>query len=159
MNFQVREAKIEDLEEVVDLWRTLSAGQLGKDPYYRGSIEFNSGHKQLQNSIESSDCGIFVIEYEGRIQGFIEVWKQTESYQIEKERCAYIVHCIYDNQYKKSNQAFHVVACLYRAAENWAIENGMEYLTADVFEHNKMVAKFLGRADVLPYKYRMVRKI
>jgi len=159
MGFQVREAILDDLEEIVELWRKLSRGQLSKDPYYKGSLEFNGGYHQLKQSIESKDCGIFVIEKEGKIEGFIEVWSKTASYQMEHDDCAYIVHCIFDNQTKGKESAIHMIACLYRAAEKWAAASGKKYLTADVFQHNKMVALLLGRADIVPFKMRMVRKI
>lgn len=159
MGFNVREAVLDDLEEIVELWRQLSKGQLSKDPYYKGALEFNGGYNQLRRSVESSDCGIFIIENEGKIQGFIEVWSKTSSYQMEHNNCAYIVHCIFDNQTKGRESVFHMAACLYRAAEKWAADSGKKYLTADVFEHNKIVAMLLKRVGIEPFKVRMVRKI
>lgn len=159
MGFQVREAKIEDLEGIVALWKELSIGQLSKDPFYRGSLEFNSGYNQLKRSVESDDCGIFVFEKEGQIEGFIEVWSKVDSFQFEHDDCAYIVHCIFHNQHNTMDSAVHMIACLYRAAEEWAVKSGKKYLTADVFQHNKKVTILLKRAGLKTYKTRMVRKI
>ena len=159
MSFQVREAVIEDLENIVELWRELSVGQMSKDPFYKGSLEFKTGYNQFRNSIESDACGLFVIESESTIQGFIEVWSEVRNFQMENDDCAYIVHCIFHNRLKTKDAILHMVAELYYAAENWAIAHGKKYLTADVFEHNKRVAAILGRAGLMPFKYRMVKKI
>ena len=159
MGFCVRPAEMGDLGKIVQLWQELSKGQLGKDPYYNGSLEFKGGYNQLKESIESEDCGIFVAENEGSVEGFIEVWTQVSAYQLEHDDCAYIVHCILNNQKKASVGIYRIIACLYWAAEKWAKEKGRKYLTADGFQHNRKVADFRGRAGVKPYKERMVRKI
>ena len=160
MDFVVREAVIEDLEEIVKLWRQLSIGQMEKDPYYSGSLVFQGGETQFKHSIESSDCGLFIIEYDEKIQGFIEVWKDVKPYYFENENCAYIVHCIYDNQSKNLEKSIvHMIASLYYAAENWAKAQGKSYLTADVFQHNLKVVNLLKRAGLKPFKVRCVRKI
>ncbi len=159
MEFLVREAKIEDVDAIVELWRELSRGQLSKDPFYEGSLEFNSGYNQLKRSVESEDCGMFVFEREGKIEGFIEVWSKVDNFYFEQDNCAYIVHCLFHKQYQSNQGILHMIISLYRAAEEWAMRSGKQFLTADVFEHNKRVAKVLERFELKPYKTRMVRKI
>lgn len=160
MEFEVREAKMEDLDAVVELWKELSRGQLSKDPFYSGSLEFNGGYNQLKHSIESENCGIFVLKKEGQIEGFIEIWSNVKGYQFEQDDCAYIVHCIFHKQRNTKESIIHMITCLYHAAEDWAVKSGKQYMTADVFWHNKRVAILLKKkADMKIYKTRMVRKI
>lgn len=159
MGFEVREATVEDVEDIVQLWVELSKGQLSKDPFYKGSLEFASGYNQIKQSVMSDSCGIFVVINEERIEGFIEVWSDVERFQFEHDDCAYILHCIFRNQKKASCSVWHMASCVYYAAEDWAKAHGKKFLTADVFGHNKIVAQLLGRANLNTFKKRMVRKI
>lgn len=159
MNYIIREAMLDDLDDIVRLWRRLSRGQMSKDPFYKGDLEFAGGYHQMEESIKSQESGVFIAKYDGKIQGFIEVWSELRGFQIERQDCGYIVHCILDNQSRKIGSSYYVARRLYAAAEKWAIEKGKKYITADVFEKNKTVVYMLQKEHLVNYKIRMVRKI
>jgi hypothetical protein len=159
VDFAIREAELSDLEDIVELWKDLSADQLGKDKYYKGSLEFNGGHKQIKNSILSDDCGIFVVEYDNRIQGFIEVWINNDSFQLQNNDCAYILHYYVNQNSRKIGNIFAVITRLYKVAENFAKLKGKSYVIADAFEHNQRIIRLLKIEEMFKYKTRMVREI
>ncbi len=82
MDFIVREAKLSDLDNILELWRELSVDQLGKDNYYKGSLEFNCGDGQIKESIINDNCGMFVVEYNEEIHGFVEVWINRKDFPL-----------------------------------------------------------------------------
>lgn len=159
MGFEVRKATMDDIDDIVQLWVELSIDQLSKDPFYKGSLEFKSGYTQMKRSLEDDSCAIFVAVNEGSIEGFIEIWTQVEYFQFLEDDCAYIVHCIFRNQKKSDCGAWGMISKVYFAAEHWAREQGKQYITADVFGHNVIVTKMLGKTGLDIFKKRMVRKI
>ena len=159
VEFIIRKAEMADLNEIVRLWEELSADQLGKDKYYKGSMEFKNGDEQIKKSILSDDCGIFVVEYNSRIQGFIEAWVNNDSFELQNNNNAYILHYYINENSRKVGNIFAIVTRLYKTAENWAKAKGKSYIVADAFEHNQRIIRYLKREGVLKYKTRMVREL
>lgn len=117
VDFSIREAKLCDLEDIVELWRALSIDQLGKDEYYKGDLEFNDGHRQIKESIISDNCGVFVIEYDNAIQGFIEVWINRGGLEIQNNDYAYVLHYYISDKSRRKGNIFAIVTRLYKSAE------------------------------------------
>lgn len=159
MDFSIREANLNDLERIVELWRKLSIDQLSKDKYYRGSLEFNSGYNQMKDSILNNDCGMFVVEYKNEVQGFIEVWINRHDFNLMRDDCGYIVHYYVDNKARNVRFIFGVITRLYKAVEDWLRMKGKAYVISDAFEHNQRIIRLLRREKVYIYKTRMVREI
>ncbi|NFV42803.1 GNAT family N-acetyltransferase [Clostridium botulinum] len=159
MDFIVREAKLSDLDNILELWRELSVDQLGKDNYYKGSLEFNCGDGQIKESIINDNCGMFVVEYNEEIHGFVEVWINRKDFSFEHNDYAYILHYYINEKGRNVRNIFTIMYHLYKIAHEWAISNGKPYIISDAFEHNERIVKFLKRVGVSKYKTRMVRKI
>ncbi|MCR1934565.1 N-acetyltransferase family protein [Clostridium tepidum] len=159
MEFIVREAKLSDLDDVLELWRELSIDQLGKDSYYKGSLEFNCGSKQIKESITNDNCGVFVAEYDNEIHGFVEVWINRNDFLLQHNDNAYILHYYINEEGRNVNNIYGIICKLYRAAEEWGISKGKSYIIADAFEHNQRILTFLKRMKLCNYKNRMVKEI
>lgn len=159
MEFVVREAKLSDLDNILELWKELSVDQLGKDDYYKGSLEFNCGNNQIKQSIINDNCGMFVVEYNEEIHGFVEVWINRNDFAFEQNDYAYILHYYVSEKGRNVKNIFSIVYRLYKVAEDWAIGKGKSYVVSDAFEHNKKIVRLLNRVGVSKYKTRMVREI
>lgn len=160
MELVVREAKLSDLDDIVEMWRELSVDQLGKDQFYKGSLEFKSGERQIEQSIISEKCGLFVAECDGEIQGFIEAWTDRNEFKLNhNNNYAYIVHYYIRPEGRNMKNIIAIIFRLYRVAEEWAILKGKDYVISDAFEHNTRIVRFLKKVGVSKYKTRMVREI
>ncbi|EJO5347409.1 GNAT family N-acetyltransferase [Clostridium botulinum] len=159
MDFVVREATLGDLDKITKLWRELSIDQLGKDNYYEGSLEFDCGNHQIKESIINDNCGMFVVEYNKEIHGFVEVWINRKDFSFEHNDYAYILHYYIDKKGRNVRNIYSIIYHLYRAAEDWGISKEKPYIISDAFEHNQRIIKILSRVGVSKYKTRMVRKI
>lgn len=159
MNFIIREAKLSDLDNILELWRELSVDQLGKDSYYKGNLEFNCGTNQIKESILNDNCGMFVVESGEDIHGFVEVWINRKDFAFENDDYAYILHYYVREKSRAVGNIFSIIYRLYKSAEEWSIGKGKDYVVSDAFEHNKKIVKLLKRVGVSKYKTRMVREI
>ncbi len=159
MNFNIREASLNDLNDVVELWRKLSIDQMSKDQYYKGSMTFDNGHNQFILTLNSEDCCVFVAEANSGLVAFIEVWLYNSDFHFFADDYAYIMHFFVEESSRKTKEVISIVYRLFKAAENWAISKGRKYLVADVFNHNQRVAKLLKYVGLSVYRMRLVKNL
>jgi GNAT superfamily N-acetyltransferase len=152
---KVRRACLDDIEGVIELWRLLSRDQLRKDPYYKGSLDFNGGYEQFTDALTNEKCGIFVYEDQEEILGFIEVWLREPDFYFFCDSYAYILHLYSREEYRSGAIGLR----LFNAAERWAAENSAKYLEADVFFHNPRVENALTRLGLSSYRKRLVKEL
>lgn len=155
MDYGVRKAELKDLEYLVELWRKLSIDQLSKDEYYMGDLEFRNGQNQMRTSILSDKCGIFVLERDNKIGGFIEAWIDSSYYLVESEEAAYVLHCYIDEDCR----GYICAKLLFDCIQEWALLKGKKYIVSDAFEHNRRVMALLQYNGAQIYKSRLVREI
>lgn len=159
----VRKAEKGDVEAVYALWRELSRDQMGKDYCYEGGLEFNfpGCRKQIEESVSSDDCGLFVACLEtGEIMGFIEAWVICSDFMVNNPDAGYIVHYyVRESARGGAFDSFSMLHRLYRAAEKWLRDQGKKMVIADAFYHNDRIVKLLRLEKVYPYRVRMVEKI
>ena len=155
MKLLIRPATPSDINDLVQLWGALNQDQIGKDPYYKGSLEFSGGEDQYAHAIENDQCGLFVGEVEDRIIGYIEVWIHQPDFYFYSDRYAYILHFFVEEGYRNAKSAYK----FYMAAQKYAEEMGVKYVAADVFEHNQRVVKLLEFVGLKPYRHRLVKTL
>jgi ribosomal protein S18 acetylase RimI-like enzyme len=157
MEIKVREANLSDLNNVLEMLRDLGIDQLGKDDFYKGSLDFNFDENQIKNSIINKKCGLFVAEHDEKVQGFIEVRIDVNNFKFEHNNYAYIVNLYVKPESRNNNGIYS--SNLYKAAENWSVSKGRDFIIADAFAHNKKIVRILDRFRFSKYKTLMVREI
>ncbi|MBS5953803.1 MAG: GNAT family N-acetyltransferase [Paraclostridium bifermentans] len=157
MEIKVREANLSDLDDILEMLRNLGIDQLGKDDFYKGSLEFNFNENCIKNSIINEKCGLFVAEYNEKVQGFIEVRIDVNNFKFEHNNYAYIVN-LYVKPESRNNKGI-CSSNLYKAAENWAVSKERDFIIADAFDHNKKIVRILNKFEFSKYKTLMVREI
>jgi len=157
MEIKVREANLSDLNNVLEMLRDLGIDQLGKDDFYKGSLDFNFDENQIKNSIMNEKCGLFVAEYDEKVQGFIEVRIDVNNFKFEHNNYAYIVN-LYVKPESRNNNGI-CSSSLYKAAENWSVSKKRDFIIADAFAHNKKIVRIIKRFGFSKYKSLMVREI
>jgi ribosomal protein S18 acetylase RimI-like enzyme len=158
MDYNIRSATMDDLEDVKRLWRELSYDQLSHDEYYSGDFEFD-GNDQYISALSSTDCQIFVAEINNNIVGFIEVWLYSRDFHFFIDDYAYILHLYIDETARKQNIIWGLIFKLFRECENWAILHGRKYLVSDVFNHNQRMMRILERLKHKRYRCRFVKTL
>lgn len=159
MSFNIRPATLDDLDSVVDLWKQLSKDQLGKDEYYRGSMEFEGGNEQFTKSLTDDNCQIHLLETDDKVTGFVETWLYPSDFHFYVDDYAYILHYYIEPDARKGLENARMVRGLFKAAESWAKEQGRDYIVADVFYHNERVQKLLQFVGLEVYRTRLAKKI
>lgn len=154
----VREAKFSDIEAIKELWRKLGVNQLSKDEYYlkeNGEVkEFDCGN-YFDNCLKNERCKIFVVEENGKVFGFVEIWIYDKDFYFNVSEYAYILHYYIDDEMRN----YFAVIKLFDIAQRWAVEKGMNYLCADVFYHNDRVKRLLEHEKFSTYKTRFVKEL
>jgi RimJ/RimL family protein N-acetyltransferase len=143
--YRIREAGLRDLEAINALWRQLSYDQLSKDEYYTGNFDFEGNEAQIRNSLESTECAIFVAEIERRIVGYAEVWLYNKDFHFFIDDYAYVLHFFVEPAARPQRGIWSLVYRLYQACERWAITQGRKYLIADAFTHNQRIMRIMER--------------
>lgn len=153
--FDVIEAGIEDVEDIVVLWKKLSVDQLSKDMFYKGSFEFSTGYQQIQESLLHPDSRIYIMKSEDDILGFIEIWINRIDFLLSSDS-AYIVHFYVDSHGRNRTDSLLAMHRLFQEAYKWAQRCKKKNIVADAFEHNSLIIKLLKleRMDII--KTRMV---
>lgn len=155
MKLSIRKAVETDIDDLVRLWEDLNEDQISGDPYYQGALEFSGGQDQYKHALSNDKCAVFVGEVEGEIIGYIEVWIHEPDFYFYAAKYGYILHFFVKEGYRNATSAYK----FYMAAQNYAEEVGVRYLTADVFEHNQRVIKLLEFVGLKPYRYRLVKDL
>lgn len=157
MEIKIREVNLSDLDDILEMLRNLCIDQLGKDDFYKGSLEFNFHENCIKDSIINEKCGLFVAEYNKKVQGFIEVRIDVNNFKFEHNNYAYIVN-LYVKPESRNNKGIYS-SKLYKAAENWAVSKEKNFIIADAFAHNKKMFRIAKVFGFSKYKTLMVREI
>lgn len=158
----VRKAELEDITYIASMWIKLSEDQLQKDKLYMGEIpnDITESIDHYRSLIKNKNCGIFVLENDGSIYGYIEVWKSAKDFHFFIDDHAYILHYYIEEQFRNSPKSTFFFHQLYNCAEKWASDHDLRYIVADVFEHNYKVAKLLGYLCKMElYRHRLVKQL
>lgn len=157
MDFLTREAQLKDLNRLVELLQKLVEDQLSKDDYFKGDLQYLNGEELITKAINSEDCGLFVVEKDGVVVGFVEVWLYEKDFYFFADDYAYILNLFIDDPYRKGRHAYYMGLSLLKAAEEWGTKQGKKYLAADVFEHNQKIMKHLEYKGFKKYRTRLVK--
>ncbi|WP_054743039.1 GNAT family N-acetyltransferase [Cellulosilyticum ruminicola] len=150
----VREATIDDINEVQELWRRLLVDQMSQDIYYHGDMKFERDRKELEEKLTSEWSKIFLYIEDGKPVGFMEVEKHYPDFNFFHDYYAYVLHYYVDEAYRKAAGSVQ----MYIEVVKWAKEKECKYLEADAFEYNKKARTILeGIVKMKPYRTRFVR--
>ncbi|QSF44231.1 hypothetical protein [Paenibacillus tianjinensis] len=158
----VRRAEFKDVSDIALMWIKLSADQLQKDKFYTGEIpdSVNESIEHYTELLENENCGIFILENENSVYGYIEVWRSAKDFHFFIDDHAYILHYYIEESFRNSPQSLYYFHQLYNCVEKWASEKKLLYIVADVFEHNNKVAKLLGHLCKMElYRHKLVKKL
>lgn len=158
----IRIAEAGDINSVASMWLKLSLDQLSKDPYFTGEIpcDIQGAIGNYLEVIKNKDCGIYVLENESKLYGFIEVWKHERDFHFFEDDYAYVLHYYIEESYRNSQESIYYFHQLYNAAEEWGRKRNLKYIVADVFEHNNKVAKLLDYLCKMKlYRHRLAKKL
>lgn len=151
---EIRRAQAKDSEGLLDLWRKLGRDQFVKDPYYQGDLDicFNYDFKGI---IQRPECCIFVAEADRRIVGFIEVWirKKDQGFYIDDH--IYMMHSFVEPAHRGQGTLHRFIEKI----REWAAENRIHYLVADVLRTNGLVIDLLTKMGFSEYRVKMVQAL
>lgn len=159
MELNIRKATLSDLNKVVELWQKLFVDQMARDPYFKGSLVAKGGEKQFTDALTDQNCCIFLAEVDGSIVGFIEVWLYNRDFYFFVDDYAYILHFFIDEGVRHDRRIISINDRLFKAAEEWAIQKGRKYISADVFGFNQRVITLLEFVGLKIYRSRLVMEI
>ena len=162
LKINVRKVNKEDINKVTDLWHKLAIDQLSQNQYNKHNKDiFKSTNQQayFENCLKDSNCEIFVAEYDKILIGFAEIWLYKKDFIFDVEDSAYIMHFFVDKTLKLNINPLSTPLRLFKACENWAIENNLKYLCSDVYGFNTHVQRLLEIAGAKPYKIRYAKRL
>lgn len=157
MEIKVRKATLSDLDNVIEMLRNLGIDQLEKDDFYIDSLDITPDENCIKSTILNEKCGLFVAEHDEKVQGFIEVWIDQNSFKFEHNNYAYILNLYVQPESRNNNGLYS--RKLYEAAENWAVSKEKTFIILDAFYHNKKIVRIANRLGLSKYKTFMVREI
>jgi hypothetical protein len=158
-DYTIRQADLDDLTAVNDLWRKLSCDQLSKDRYYRGDFNFEGNEGEIRTALTSPDCAVFVAEAGGTVMGYSEVWLYNKDFHFFIDDYAYVMHFYVDVAARKQSGIWGLVHGLYQACEDWAAARGRQYIIADAFYHNERIMRIMERFGMRLYRSRFVKPL
>lgn len=156
MNILVREANVNDCFAINALWNALLKDQLGKDHYYKGSLEECDNTDNIKRDINNSNHKIFLAECDHDVVGFIEMCIMAKDYYYFISDYAYIIQSYVKPAYRAEIQ---IMFQFYKKCEQWALSKNAQHLQVDVFEHNKPVAMALQGIGFNPYRTRYIKEL
>lgn len=141
MNILIREGKLEDFEQMNELFEEL-------DRYHRVNLPniFKQGKivgrdiEHIENMCQNSDCEIFVAECEGKLLGMAEVIKKrTVPYPLKKDREWVVLDTII---VKKEYRDIGIGKMLFDTILDWTKEKGVNRIEINVYEFNESAIGF-----------------
>lgn len=152
----VKEARIEDSLQIYNLWKKLSYDHFEKDEYLDHEINIDHVSQQMyEEIIKNPNCKIFVAFDGENIIGYIETWIKEPGDDFYIDKYAYILHCYID----KEHRGLKIANKLHYAMENFVKEEGIKYIHADVYEHNKKFKNALRYHGLQTYRTRLIKQI
>ncbi|KNF07556.1 acetyltransferase [Gottschalkia purinilytica] len=156
MNYIVRRATEQDIKSISKLFRKLGIDQMSKDQYFNEDLNnIEVSEEEISSSLNDPRCIIYVAEADKEIIGYIEGWLRDKDFYFFIDDYAYILHIYVDEEYR----SYGVLHSLHKCVEDWAKENNLKYVQADVFEHNKKVQKIIEYLGYSTYRRRYVKDI
>ena len=159
MNIIVREANINDIDEIINLWvdleTYLSETLTDLNPITIPN-DLNKRRSHYEYIFNSDEYNVFVMEESNNLVGFIELAINDKDFNFEIDKYGYIAYFYVKPQYREVKHT----AKLFTIGEEWVKSKGIEYLCSDVDGENynsfKVQEKFF---KLKPYKIRMAKKI
>lgn len=141
MEILIREGKIEDLENMNELFEEL-------DEYHRINLPniFKKGDiigrplEHIKNMCENSDSEIFVAELDGKLIGMAEILKKrTVPYPLKKDREWVVLDTIV---VKKEYRGKGIGNILFDSILDWTKDKKINRIEVNVYEFNNSAIKF-----------------
>lgn len=152
----IRKATIDDLDQVLFLWKKLIKDQMSQDVYFKGDMPLERDRRELEQILTSEWNQIFLYIEEEKPVGFIEVEKHQPDFNFFHDYYAYVLHFYIEEAYRK----VEVSMSLYNSVITWAKEKECHYLEADVFAFNTKTRALLENViKMKPYRTRLVKDI
>lgn len=162
MDYVIKKANVNDLDEIIILYKKLSDCMIQMQQAYMELSEmgleyFNEeNRKYFARVLECEDDAIFLAIVNEKVVGFIHACKRDKDFYFDLEQYCYIPY-YYVNE---THRNYSLNLSLYMEAEKWAKEKGLRYICSDVDGGNelslKLQVKFCG---MKPYKIRLAKKI
>lgn len=152
--YNVRLAKLQDCDQIQELWEILSIDHLKKAKCTISEKQMEKyGYERLVNS---ESCIILVAENEeAKIVAFAEIYTNMNKTIFLDGKSAYVLHTLVLPEYRTSR----VLLDMLEKLEEILKERGITYICADVYMSNHRFYNNIRFLDFEPYKTRFVRKI
>jgi GNAT superfamily N-acetyltransferase len=142
----VRPARLADIPSLVELRLANAEAHLALDPdvYRVPHREAVVGHFAAVLADEAGRDGVLVAEAsDGRVVGMIEVLRHADppEHQILRPEPSAQVHTVV----LPGTRGLGVGSALLSAAERWALDRGITYLSAGIHHRNLGAVRFYGR--------------
>ena len=122
-NMQVRKANLEDLKQ-------LSALFDGYRQFYKQEADINGAKAFLKQRIENEESVLFVVEEEGQLLGFTQLYPSFSSVSLQQQ---WILNDLFVSA---DARRAGVAEKLMNAANRWAIETGSKGLALETDDDN-----------------------
>lgn len=154
-DYLVRRAFLEDLNDIVRLWEMLIKEQFSKDKYASEEPDPEYGKGQFKEVLNSEECAVFLVERNGKVIGFTEVWLMEGDFYFPFETYAYVMHTYIESEHR----SYQISISLFKEIEKWSRSKGVKSLQTDVLSFNDRLAKNLEYLDFRLYKMRLVKEL
>lgn len=164
MKYIIREAKPDDINDIIELFDMLTLSMLEMQQQYMNISAEEIGYinerkvneKYFESVITNERNGIFVAESDDKLVGFIQTCINEKDSEFHIEQYCYIPYYYVKKEYRN----FSLDYDLYKEAEDWARKKRLRYLCSDVDGGNEisfmMQKKFCG---MKPFKIRLMKEI
>lgn len=155
-NYNIRKAKIKDLEKIVDLSYKSAIFHQKLTSYYKASKDLKEIlFRSLKKNIRSSNSCIFLAEEDGKIIGYLLAFKidRLEMFEIRE------VGFIADIFVKEDKRRMGVGEKLVKECYNWFKEKGINFIEINVQILNKEAINFWNRKGFKDFSIQKYKKI
>ena len=139
MNIKIREANVDDLERLYDLWIELI--KIHKDHHFIFNISDHPKDSVITNlkaRLTQPDTKIFVCTADDSVAGMMVTSFSTGSEAFLLHKKGYIAETIISEKYR----GLGIGNLLFKKAENWLIQQGADHLELQVSAKNHTALDF-----------------
>ena len=162
MNYIIRRAKPEDLDEIIILYEKLSNNMAELQQKFinipKKNLDYCNENKKnyFRTILNSNNNAIFVAQVENQNAGFIQTSINEKDFDFYLDKYCYIPYYYVEKIYRN----FSLNINLYKEAEKWAYEKKLQYICSDVDGGNDtsltIQEKFCG---MKPFKIRLMKQL
>ncbi|KEI12496.1 hypothetical protein Z959_04150 [Clostridium novyi B str. ATCC 27606] len=160
MNYIIREANKNDIQEIINLWYelTLFLNSQRDSEFKQELFDLKKESRKVHYDyvFNSDKHNVFLLEVDDEIVGFIELCINSKDFNFHLDTYGYIAYFYVKQGYRIAN----IMCNLYQVGEKWLIKNNIKYICSDVNGENTLSQKLQENLFSLkPFKIRMAKNI